>query len=257
MSERSSPRKELRSTWLVIPLRSQGAWARVATQWAFPIHPFPKRSPDQSPSWGSCCCLKWLKVEGGIWVSLSIVVYSEDFLSPSPYVALSPAMPVSRPGLQLRCQQTAEAADSRAGKQEQVGRCGAGRRCGAQLALGKGTHFFFPETLQTLGFAFFVQFLEQCRGRCCPPPPRKYTHMSFLGQSCPTSCLDIARNPLGLPEVFLQGSALSPMFLNIYMKLLAEVIRRLGLCCPQYADITHGCTCYYHPILGWGGGGRA
>lgn len=35
-------------------------------------------------------------------------------------VPLPPASPTSRPGLQLRCQQTAEAADCRAGKQKQV-----------------------------------------------------------------------------------------------------------------------------------------
>ena len=43
----------------------------------------------------------------------------------------------------------------------------------------------------------------------------------------------------------LQGSIISPMLFNIYMRLLGEVIRSFGASCHQYADDTQ----LFHPSV--------
>lgn len=47
---------------------------------------------------------------------------------------------------------------------------------------------------------------------------------------------DSCSSPLPLKYGVSQASILSPMLFCIYMKLLSEVSRGLGLCCAQYVD---------------------
>ncbi|XP_053169630.1 uncharacterized protein LOC128353010 [Hemicordylus capensis] len=62
---------------------------------------------------------------------------------------------------------------------------------------------------------------------------------SFLGGRVQKVVLgDYCLAPWPLACGVLQGSVLSPMLFNIYMKPLGEVIRGFGLSCQQYADHT-------------------
>lgn len=42
----------------------------------------------------------------------------------------------------------------------------------------------------------------------------------------------------GHSELIYSNTILNPIFFNIYVKLLGEVIQKFGLCCHQYAKGT-------------------